>query len=65
MKKILSNITDIVLFCVNFMMHENALFSLNHGSSNLACEIDFAAEFSSNRDEIHLPVISNDPEDID
>ncbi len=33
--------------------------------SNLAHDIHFPAEFSSNPDQIHLPVISNDPEDID
>ncbi len=34
-------------------------------SSNLSREIHFPAEFSSNPDQTHLPVIYNDPEDSD
>ncbi len=35
------------------------------GSSNLSLEVQSAAEFSSNPDQTHLPVIFNDLEDSD
>ncbi len=39
--------------------------ALGQGSSNLPLEGQSAAEFSSNPDQTHLPVISNDLEDSD
>ncbi len=38
---------------------------LDQWSSNLAREIHFPAEFSSNPDQTHYLWFSNDPEDID
>ncbi len=40
-----------------FCDSETGLYSLAQGSSNLSLEVQSAAEFSSNPDQTHLPVI--------